>query len=414
MAVVDLIQRSDEWFAWRKTGITASMIPVIMGLSPYQTPYQLWAEFVGLKEPDDLSNNWHVQRGVEQEPEARDAIEKEYGRPYMPVCVEADHNPLFKASLDGLYALAGDKEVLEIKCPHEKIYQEILSLKGQAPTFQMYAAQVQWQLNCSGANKGRLFFYLRKHRPINIGIRRNDAFIAKAEKAAIEFWNMVKTNTPPALIEGRDKTVYDQPVKDNTWLAKVEQYKEKAKRLADIESKAKAIKADLKQLESYFTEQVPDDVQTFDKDGIRATRVDRTGNIDYSKLLTAIENELNVVIPETMIEKHRKEGTSYFKVTVTEEKTDSVSTEQQNDGSAAPETAAAASTVQPEQQEQPKAEPELISPKQLAPGELDSVVASKEEEAKPVENPVPVAEPEMVHPLPASNFFEKTSQSMFF
>ena len=49
MAIVDLVQRSDAWFEWRKTGITASMIPVIMGLSPYQTPYRLWAELVGWK-----------------------------------------------------------------------------------------------------------------------------------------------------------------------------------------------------------------------------------------------------------------------------------------------------------------------------------------------------------------------------
>lgn len=54
MPVVDIIQLSEKWFPWRKEGITASMIPVIMGLSPYQTPYQLWAELVGLKEPDDL------------------------------------------------------------------------------------------------------------------------------------------------------------------------------------------------------------------------------------------------------------------------------------------------------------------------------------------------------------------------
>ncbi|MEZ9922286.1 YqaJ viral recombinase family protein, partial [Vibrio breoganii] len=44
MAIVDYVQRSDAWFEWRKQGITASMIPVIMGLSAYQTPYELWAE----------------------------------------------------------------------------------------------------------------------------------------------------------------------------------------------------------------------------------------------------------------------------------------------------------------------------------------------------------------------------------
>ncbi|MEZ9934625.1 lambda-exonuclease family protein, partial [Vibrio sp. 10N.261.49.C12] len=99
---------------------------------------------------------------------------------YMPVCVEADHNTLFKASLDGLYQSGSEKEVLEIKCPCEKIYNEILELKGQAPTFLMYASQVQWQLNCTGAPQGRLYFYLRGKRPISTTIRRNDSFIKQA------------------------------------------------------------------------------------------------------------------------------------------------------------------------------------------------------------------------------------------
>lgn len=414
MTVVDLVQRSDEWFDWRKTGITASMIPVIMGLSPYQTAYQLWAEFVGLKERDDLSNNYHVQRGVIQEPEARDVVENEYGRPYMPVCVEADHNPLFKASLDGLYALANVKEVLEIKCPCEKIYNEILVQKGQAPTFQMYAAQVQWQLNCAGADNGRLYFYLRGKRPISTAIRRNDSFIAKAEEKALWFWNLVQTKTPPPLVEGRDKVVYDQPVQDNAWLAKAEQYKEKAKRLARMKAKVKAVEADLKQLESYFTDQIPEDVQSFDKDGIRATRVDRTGSINYPKLLTTIEDELNVRIPETMIEKHRKEGTSYFKITLAEESTDNVSNEPQKANSAAPETPTATSSVQPEPQAQPQAEPELVRPRQLSPGELPETPASKEEAEPITVQQQPQPEPEVVHPLPAANFFEKSASNVFF
>lgn len=381
MAIVDLVQRSEAWFEWRKTGITASMIPVILGLSPYQTPYELWAELVGRKKPDDLSKNYHVQRGVEQEPEARDAVESEYGRPYMPVCVEADHNPLFKASLDGLYSLGGDKEVLEIKCPCEKIYLEILDQKGNAPTFRMYAAQVQWQLNCSGATQGRLYFYLRGKRPISTAIQRNDRFIAKAEAAALHFWNLVQTQTPPEMIEGRDKVVYDEPVADNAWLAKVEQYKSKAKYLSEMEAKVKAVKADLKALEGYFTEQIPENVQTFDKDGIRATRVERTGSIDYSKLLTAIEDELNVVIPEAMIEKHRKEGTSYFRVSVTETESKESVEEPHTDSSNAVE-------AKPESQTETESKKESVEVKQ--------------------------DEPELIMPLPADNFFEKSSTNIYF
>lgn len=386
MAIVDLVQRSEAWHEWRKQGITASMIPVIMGLSSYQTPYQLWAELVGLKEPDDLSNNFHVQRGVEQEPEARDAVENEYGRPYMPVCVEADHEPLFKASLDGLYKSGNDSEVLEIKCPCEKIYNEILEQKAKAPTFKMYASQVQWQLNCSGATQGRLYFYLRGKRPISTAIRRNDAFIAQAEEKARQFWNLVQTKTPPEMIEGRDKVVYDTPVSsaDNSWEARVNQYKEKQQRLSEIESKAKAIKADLKQLESYFTEQIPDGLSTFDKDGIRATKVERQGNVDYNKVLADIERHFNGVIPQELIEDNRKEGTSYYRITVTNSEPDQAEPSETPSVQSEPEPVSTNVQTQPEET---KSEPEV--------------------ETQPK---VP-----LIHqPIPQGNFHEKSQSNMFF
>lgn len=400
MPIVDIVQRTEKWHAWRKEGITASMIPVIMGMSPYMTPYELWAELVGLKEPDDLSNNYHVQRGVEQEPEARDAVETEFGKPYMPVCVEADHEPLFKASLDGLYKKGTEKEVLEIKCPCEKIYLEILELKGAAPTFQMYVAQVQWQLNCSGANTGRLYFYLRGKKPISTLIRLNDAFIEKAERAAVDFWKRVQSNHAPEMIAGRDKVVYDTPISntDKTWLARVEQFKEKSAHLSELKRKTDAVKADLKQLEAYFTEQIPDDVQTFVKDGIRATRVVKAGSVDHSKLISMLELEMNVIIPSTFIDDSRREGSTYFRITI-------------QDGSEV-------NADVPIEQYIPNAEiePETLAVATTTPASYAIPAAFKrtvvpEPKSEPKKEAV---ESECIKPLPISNFFECSTQKMFF
>ena len=44
-------QRSPEWFALRADGITATEVSVIAGLNPYKTPYQLYAEKLGLYTP---------------------------------------------------------------------------------------------------------------------------------------------------------------------------------------------------------------------------------------------------------------------------------------------------------------------------------------------------------------------------
>ncbi|BEI26589.1 YqaJ viral recombinase family protein [Vibrio fluvialis] len=405
MPIVDLVQRSEKWFAWRKTGITASMIPVIMGLSPYQTPYELWAELVGYKQPDDLSKNFHVQRGVEQEPEARSAVEDQYGIVYMPVCVEADHNPLFKASLDGLQAIAkGIREVLEIKCPCEKIYNELVELQSKAPTFKMYAAQVQWQLNCAGSPQGRLFFYLRGKRSIAVNIKRDDAFIQKAEQKALWFWNLVQTKTPPPMMEGRDTVVYDTPLSqvDPTWLSRVEQLKEKKAYLGEIERKMNAVKADVKQLESYFTEQIPSDVKTFDKGGIRATRVERNGSVDYQAVLNELAKDLNVAIPPELLAKHTKKGSSYYLVNVTDEPETITPTVQTSDNA----------NVQPEHSTEP------VQAESLNVMTVKSPSALMPEETQPKTEPEPTETakviPMIATPTSPSNFFEKSVRNMHF
>ena len=44
MNIVELDQRSDNWHRWRTNGVGASDICVLMGSSPYKSPYQLWEE----------------------------------------------------------------------------------------------------------------------------------------------------------------------------------------------------------------------------------------------------------------------------------------------------------------------------------------------------------------------------------
>ncbi len=44
MKVIDLSQRTPAWHQWRIAGVTASEAPIIMGRSPYKTPWRLWAE----------------------------------------------------------------------------------------------------------------------------------------------------------------------------------------------------------------------------------------------------------------------------------------------------------------------------------------------------------------------------------
>lgn len=88
MKLVNQNQGSASWLQWRNAGVTASDMPIIMGLSPYKTVFQLWLEKTGRANPPDLSGNPHVQRGHALEDVARQVAEDHLGEIILPACGE--------------------------------------------------------------------------------------------------------------------------------------------------------------------------------------------------------------------------------------------------------------------------------------------------------------------------------------
>ena len=58
--------RDDAWYAERRTYIGASDVPIIIGISPYKTPYDLWLEKTGQREPEPPSEVQSWGHRVEQ------------------------------------------------------------------------------------------------------------------------------------------------------------------------------------------------------------------------------------------------------------------------------------------------------------------------------------------------------------
>lgn len=56
-----------EQLAKRKTGLGGSDVAALLGLSPYTSPFQLWAEKTGRTEPEDISDKFAVKRGNDME-----------------------------------------------------------------------------------------------------------------------------------------------------------------------------------------------------------------------------------------------------------------------------------------------------------------------------------------------------------
>lgn len=132
---------------WRSKGLGASDAPVIMGVSPWTSRFQLWGYKTGLMtrpEPNQFAKV-AMQRGHALEPIARKMYEELSGNLYPAVSFEHDTAPFMRASLDG-YNLELNR-VLEIKCPGKIDHAKAVA--GIVP--EKYYPQLQMQMLVSGA-----------------------------------------------------------------------------------------------------------------------------------------------------------------------------------------------------------------------------------------------------------------------
>src|SRR6266550_3924413 len=79
--VPGLAQRTPEWLAARRTGIGGSDAPAVLGLSPWRTPFEVWAEKTGdlavdEREPNEAMN-WGtiLERAILNEYSLRSGVE---------------------------------------------------------------------------------------------------------------------------------------------------------------------------------------------------------------------------------------------------------------------------------------------------------------------------------------------------
>lgn len=110
----------EEWLAGRVNGIGASEAAAVVGLSPFETTYELWERKTGRKRDKDLSGSAVVERGNRIEPAMRTMFQAEH--PEMKLeyhqfdVLYQDNRPWMTATLDGeLTDADGRKGVLEIK-----------------------------------------------------------------------------------------------------------------------------------------------------------------------------------------------------------------------------------------------------------------------------------------------------------
>jgi putative phage-type endonuclease len=177
----------------RKGFLGGSDISAVMGVSRWKTPLQLWAEKTGEVEPADLSENQAVQLGIELEEFCAKKFEKETGMKVRraPQVYTSKENPFMSCQVDRL--ITGTDELLEIKTC--SAWKEKEWEGEEIP--QEYILQISWQLMITGRRIGHVCVLIGGQKFVYKKIEADPELFRKMTDAAITFWSMVQTKTPP-------------------------------------------------------------------------------------------------------------------------------------------------------------------------------------------------------------------------
>ena len=184
----------------------SSDAPVIMGVSPYKTPYQLWEEKTG-RSKYEPKNKWILEKGHQNEEIARAIYETRFTKEATPQCFIHDNYYYIRASLDGW--IVEDKKAIEIKYQGREAHLKTLK-EGKIP--EKYMWQLVHQFLVTGCKEIDFLSYNDEHDDIPealavVTIKRKENLVERLLFVAKEFWKLVLNDKPPRLNDADFKMV---------------------------------------------------------------------------------------------------------------------------------------------------------------------------------------------------------------
>lgn len=218
-------QNTQEWIEMRKNYIGASDAPIIMKVSPWRTPFQLWEEKLGVGKKQQ--ENSSMRYGKENEEKARLAYEAHTGNLVTADIIFHPTRSYAMASLDGIN-MNGDL-IVEIKNANQKDHE--MAKSGKVPD--KYFPQLQHQLDClPGAVLHYWSFY--NNEGVLVEVERDEEYISQLVLEEGKFWDLVEAFESPPLLE-KDYTT----LVDDEWTSLIAE----AKEIANLESDLKMRKS---------------------------------------------------------------------------------------------------------------------------------------------------------------------------
>lgn len=280
--IVDLVQGSESWKAYRKNKISATDAGALMGLNPWKTPLMLFEEKLGLREPQPINDA--MREGSLMEEKAREYFVKYHTLDFKPAVLVSKKYDFAMASLDGIEE---DGAIIEIKCG---VKSHEMAKNKEIPPY--YYAQLQHQMMVADKTMVGYFSYRSDEDNIFWTVNRDDIFIEKmieAEKAF--FQNLMDFTPPPAT--NKDYVKRD----DKAWDIVSESWRHKKNELDRIKKEEEALRQELISLSGGVSTQ---------GGGITLTKYHKRGLIDYNAIEMLKSIDLNL---------YRKKPSECYRIT---------------------------------------------------------------------------------------------------
>lgn len=282
----------------RTKHIGASSISIIMGISPYTSPYSYWEIMTKRKPAPDLSGQFQVQKGLRLEAPIREEFERATGRKYKDGNFYTHPVHSFIGGRDDGFCYE-DKSCLEIKCMGRDNHNNVA--QGIIP--EHYILQTQYEMGLNGALRCHFIsgYEDMKTKELFINectVERDQKVIDTLFNAAVNFWNNhVLADVPPEFTDADTNIIMDE-----TFAQYAESYK--------------LLKADIKKAEDQL-EEIEEKLKSFCSDrprnvgnGLSLSKVVRVGAIDYKAIPELKDVDLT---------KYRKKSTEYIKISEVKE-----------------------------------------------------------------------------------------------
>lgn len=286
-----------RWLEWRRSGIGSSDAPIIMKVSPWKTPFQLWEEKIHGKA--EQTENSAMKRGKDLEETARRAFEKEMGCEVFARNVEHPIHSWMRASLDGICML--QTVAVEIKCPNKD--DHLMAVNGLVP--QKYIPQVQHQLMVTGLPY--LYYYsFDGSKGATVEVMKDISYIFNLFEEERKFWECVQLKISPEL---QDRDIINRDG-DPEWNKVVSEWKTWSDAVKHAQEKEKDAKDNLIKLSNGRSSKGA---------GVKLSLSQCDGHVDYA---LAIEEYINSIrklhpqvhLPEINLENYRKKSFSKWTI----------------------------------------------------------------------------------------------------